>query len=190
MNPTFQRSLLFLMTWIVHPVIGETMPHGAELTRQLKQTTLVRQFEPAPEFTCRATDGRNFSLAGLKGKVVVLYFFSTSVGACVTELQRLEEEIVAKVKNRNDFLLLAVGRGHSREELVNLAGVNKLTFPLIADTDQAIYMRFYTRFIPRLVVIRKDGVVASLMDGYRDFEGIPSLQAVLTRELGQKPAGN
>lgn len=164
--------------------IGQMAPETVD--KELAAATLVAKQQQAPDFTCRTTDGRNFTLSALKGKVVVLYFFSASVGACVTEMQNLEAEIFHSLRNREDFQLIAIGRDHSREELVQLGGKNKLTFPLVPDPDKKLYGLYFSKFVPRTVVVRKDGSIAYLANGYHEFEGIPRLQAVLAQELAVK----
>ncbi len=159
---------------------------GADLDKSIASATLVKVGETAPDFTCKATDGRTFTLSALKGKVVVLYYFSTSVGACITEMKNLEKEIFQKLLNREDFQLIAIGRGHSREELVKAGGENKLTFPLVPDPKQEIYQLCFSQFVPRTVVVRKDGSIAYLASGYREFDGIVELQSVLEGVLAEK----
>ena len=146
---------------------------------ELKKSTLVEVGQMAPDFTTTTTDGRTFTLSASKGKVVVLYFFSTSVGACITEMRYFEKEIFQKLLNRDDFQLIAIGRGHSREELVRIGGENKITFPLVPDPEQELYQRYFSKFVPRTVVVRKDGSIAYLASGYREFAGITDLQAAL-----------
>lgn len=150
---------------------------------EVDAASLVKVYEPAPDFTCRSTDGREFQLSALKGKVVLLYFFDKVPGACAIELRYLQKVIVDKLKDRKDFAMLAIGRGFEREAVVKYAGENKLDLPMAADPKADIYGRYFLKFVPRVVVVRKDGTVAFLRSGYREFEGVVELQEVLTREL-------
>lgn len=150
-----------------------------DVNQEVKKNTLVEVGQMAPDFTCKTTDSRTITLSALKGKAVVLYFFSTSVGACITEMQYLEKEIFQKLLNRNDFQLIAIGRGHSREELVRIGGENKITFSLVPDPKQEVYQRYFSKFVPQTVVVRKDGGIAYLASGSRESAGIADLQAAL-----------
>jgi peroxiredoxin len=158
-----------------------------DLDKKVAAATLVEQFQAAPDFTCKTTDGRDFTLSAQKGKVVLLYFFSTSNAACITEMRYLETEIHQKLKGRGDFQIIAIGRGHEREELVKLAGERHYTFSFVPDPKQEIYGRYFARFVPRKVVVRRDGTIAYLASGYKEFEGILQLQELLARELAVKP---
>ena len=180
---TSKNSLLLILTacTCLSPLYAED-----EVDKEVAAATLVAKHQEAPDFTCQTTDGRSLTLSALKGKVVVLYFFSTSVKACLTEMKYLEKEVFQQLRKRDDFALIAIGRDHSREELVNVGGENKLTFPLVPDPQRAIYARYFTKFTPRTVVVAKNGTIAYLASGYREFASILDLQAVLVRELAVK----
>lgn len=174
------RLLFFALTLTVCLIFARgSEAQEKDVDEEVKKNTLVEVGQMAPDFTCETTDGRTITLSALKGKGVVLYFFSTSVGACITEMRYLEQEIFQKLRNREDFQLIAIGRGHSREELVKVGGENKLTFPLVPDPKQELYQRYFSKFVPRTVVVRKDGSIAYLASGYREFAGITDLQAAL-----------
>ena len=46
---------------------------GDALDREIEASTLIRSGDTAPGFSCKTTDGRAFTLAAQKGKVVLLY---------------------------------------------------------------------------------------------------------------------
>jgi peroxiredoxin len=155
------------------------------LEQDVQASTLVQQGQSAPDFTCLDTTGKQHTLSALKGKVVLLYFFSTSNSASLTEMRYLQSEIYQKLHNKGDFQMLAMGRDHTHEELVKLSGERKLSFPFVADPKQEIYQRYFTKFVPRTVLVRRDGTIAYLASGYV-YEKILELQAVLARELAFK----
>ncbi len=161
--------------------------HGLRATEddvdaKIEAATLVRAGQAAPDFTCQTTDGKTITLSAQKEKVVVLYFFSTSNAASLTEMRYFEKEIFQKIRDRDDFLLLAIGRGHTREELVKISGENKFTFAFAADPKQEIYQRYFSRYVPRTLIIRKDGTIAYLASGYV-YETFLRMQEALAREL-------
>ncbi|WP_395718921.1 peroxiredoxin family protein [Prosthecobacter sp.] len=154
-----------------------------DLSQEVKAATLVSLYGKAPDFTCRTTDGREFQLSAMRGKVVLLYFFASSVPFSLTEMRYIEKEVFEKLRQRDDFAILGVARGHTREETVVMGGQNKLTFPLAADPKQELYGRYFTKFVPRTVVVRKNGTIAYLASGSKEYESIVQLQTVLAREL-------
>lgn len=162
---------------------------GAEkLSDQVAAATLVKQGETAPDFTAQTTDGRELHLSNMQGKVVLLYFFSVqSVPSTAVEMRYLEKELYQHLKGRADFMLVAIGRGHTRDDLVKIGGENRLTFPLVADPDSAIYQRYFSKFVPRKVVVKKNGTIADLISGNHELDGVFKLQRILEREFATKP---
>jgi peroxiredoxin len=155
---------------------------ASNLDKDVKSATLHSVGDAAPDFACRTTDGREFKLSAQTGRVVLLYFFSSSNPACFAQMKYLENEVFQKLRRRDDFQMIALGRGHAREELVQIGGEHRLTFPLAADPKQEIFTRYFSKYVPRIVVVRWDGSVAYQASG-ADYEGVLRLQEVLAREL-------
>jgi peroxiredoxin len=151
--------------------------------QEIAAATLVKKGAEAPDFTCTTTDGRKLTLSELRGKVIVMYFFASSAPACFTEMKYLEKAVHQKLHDRQDIAVIGIGRGHTREEVVVLGGKNGLTFPLAADADKAVYNRYFSAFVPRLVVVDKKGHICHLQSGSRDYDGIVELVFVLEKEL-------
>ena len=156
------------------------------INAQIAGATLVKEGQQAPDFSCVMLDGRSFELSAQKGKVVLLYFFASSAPFSITEMKYLESEVFQKLREREDFVMLGIGRGHQRDEVVKIGGENKLTFPLVQDTKEEIYRSYFSKFVPRTVVVRRDGTIAILSHGYKEYEGIVKLQAALEKELSAK----
>ena len=62
--------------------------------------------KPAPDFTLSDMKGKKWSLADLRGKVVVLNFWYTSCPPCVEEMPKLNE--ITKLYNSNQVVFLAL----------------------------------------------------------------------------------
>jgi peroxiredoxin len=172
--------LLLLSVCVLHSS-GQALD-ASNLDRDLKASTLHGLGDAAPDFTCRGTDGRPFKLSENKNRVVLLYFFSASNPACFVQMKYLESEVFQKLRERDDFRMIALGRDHTREELVKIGGENKLTFPLAADPQQEIFKLYFAKFVPRVVVVRTDGTIAYHSSG-ASYEGVLALQEALAREL-------
>jgi peroxiredoxin len=137
---------------------------------QTDTTTLINTGDYAPYFKCTLTNGKIFDLNEAKGKVIMINFFATWCPPCNTELPVLQKEIWEKHKNNKDFVLLVLGREHTDKELLDFAGKKGLKLPFGSDKDRKIYSLFATQYIPRNVIIDRDGKVIFQNRGYAEEE--------------------
>lgn len=100
-------------------------------------TEKIREGSPAPDFTAPSSEGGTVSLHALKGKTVVLYFYSKDdTPACTREARTFQTSIPKFAKI--DTVIIGV----SRDTLQSHAAFKKkcgLAFPLIADVDGKIH---------------------------------------------------
>lgn len=178
------KRLLHLVGWLVCFSLAQAQfSPDSDIDREIADSTRVSKGQEAPDFTCTTTDGSRFTLSAQRGKVVVLYFFASSAPAGFTEMKYLEKGVHQRLRERKDFAIIGIGRGHTREEVVRLGGQNSLTFPLAADEDQGVYRRYFSAFVPRMVVLDRKGRVCHLQSGSKDYDGVVELMLVLQREL-------
>ena len=174
--------LVFGLLACLSPALAQFEP-GSAMDQEVAAATKVSNGQEAPDFTCAITDGSRFSLSAHRGKVVVLYFFAAKPPSCFTEMRYLEKGVRQRLKDRKDLVLLGIGRGLAREEVVRLGGQHGLSFPLAADEDQSVYQRYFSAFVPRMLVLDKKGRVCHVQSGGKDYEGVVELMLVLQREL-------
>lgn len=157
----------------------------ARLGEQIAAATLVKTGQPAPSFECRTTDGRAFSLTQMRGKVVLLYFFSSTTPFALTQMRYMEQMIQAKIGKREDFMILAVARGMDREQTVRAGGENGLSFALAADPLQEVSSLYFTKFVPRALVIDRGGAISWMTTGSHEFDGVLVMQEEVARALAR-----
>ncbi|MBD9459072.1 peroxiredoxin [Pseudomonas sp. PDM05] len=95
---------------------------------------------PVADFEAQATSGQTFSLAALKGKQVVIYFYpKDSTPGCTTEGQGFRDHYAAfKAANTEVF-------GVSRDSVKsheNFKAKQEFPFELISDKDEAVCQLF------------------------------------------------
>jgi peroxiredoxin len=146
---------------------------------QTDTTTLTRIGDKAPVFTCKTIDGKAIDLSKLQGKIVMINFFATWCGPCNLELPVLQKNIWDKYKNNENFQLIILGRQHNETEVRNFASSKKFTMPFAPDPERKIYGLYATQFIPRNVIIGKDGKIIFQSMGYtpEEFRKIEDLLA-------------
>jgi peroxiredoxin Q/BCP len=96
--------------------------------------------QPVTDFEAPATSGQTVSLASLKGKQVVIYFYpKDSTPGCTTQGQGFRDQLEAfKVANTEVF-------GVSRDSLKsheNFKAKQAFTFELISDKEEALCQLF------------------------------------------------
>lgn len=146
---------------------------------QTDSTTLTKVGEKAPAFSCRTIDGKTFDMAKLQGKVIMINFFATWCPPCNQELPVLQNNIWNRYKTNADFVLLVVGREHNETEVGDFAGIKNFSMPFVADPERKIYDLYASKYIPRIVLIGKDGKIIFQNRGYtkEEFEEIEKLIA-------------
>jgi peroxiredoxin len=158
----------------------------ADLLHELNLTTYFRPTMP-PDFNGRTADGRDLSLASLKGKVVLLNFWATWCLECRPEMpafERLHREFFAQG--------LAVVGINAREETTTIRAYAKelgLTFPLISDPTGKINSAYGVIGLPTTFLIGRSGRATALAIGPRDWNAKPAralLQALLAEPLALK----
>jgi len=97
------------------------------------------------------------------------------------ELPRVETEIWQKYKSE-DFLVVALGRDHSMEEIKKFNEMKGFSFLLAPDQKHEIYGKFFNQYIPRNVLISKEGKIIYQKQGYRE-EDAKNLKKLIEREI-------
>jgi peroxiredoxin len=120
-------------------------------------------------FTGTATDGSAISLDALKGKVVLVYLFSTRPGAGMMELKLIEENMWPRFKAAG-LVIVGVVRESEKPEVAGIAQAMHIDFPLVPDPKKEIFLHFATRGHPRAYLIGRDGTIKLTSLGYTDDE--------------------
>jgi len=134
------------------------------------KTTLTKVGDPSPVHSIHTVDDKTVDL---NGKVVLLNFFATWCPPCLAEMPELESQLWQPLKDKG-LAIIAVGREHSIAEVKAFQKEKKLTFQFAADPKREIYGQFATQYIPRCVLLGKDGKIKFQSMGYgkEDFEAL------------------
>ncbi|MFH1382510.1 MAG: TlpA disulfide reductase family protein [Chloroflexota bacterium] len=119
--------------------------------------------QQAPDFQLKDVDGQVVSLSGLRGKPVLLNFWATWCPPCRSEmplLQQTYEEWSAK-----GLVLLAVDIGESPATVKEFLSSNKLTLPVLLDSQQLVAEQYRISLIPTTLFIDKDGIIRQRIVG-------------------------
>lgn len=125
------------------------------------------QGEAAPEFAFKDQSGKERSLSGLRGKVVLVNFWATWCPPCRDELpsmQQLQRRMVNK-----PFEMLALSVDDSWESVNRFMKENGFTVPVYADFDKRISTLYGTHMWPETYIVDKKGKIAYKVIGAKDW---------------------
>ena len=126
----------------------------------------------APAFSLKDMRGATVTLDSLRGKVVVLNFWTKTCGPCLEEMPELAE-LTKVLRDRPDVVVLAVTVDDGPEDVApTLQTVlrGEAPFDVLFDPDsQVVGGRYGTKLFPETWFIDKRGVIRARFDGARDW---------------------
>ncbi|MDA8090176.1 MAG: TlpA disulfide reductase family protein [Nitrospiraceae bacterium] len=133
--------------------------------------------EKAPDFSMKGIDGKTYTLADYKGKVVLLNFWATWCPNCVEELPSLKK-LAAKLKGK-DFQVLSVSIDSGEPPVKDFLAHDSLPFPVLEDFQRKVAFDLYAVFgVPATFLIDKQGGLAGRYYGARDWTSAEMVQKV------------
>lgn len=139
---------------------------NAKLLESVKNRFVNR---PAKDFHLESIDGRWYRLSDLKGKVVLVNFWATWCGPCISEMP-LFARIYEKYREQGFELLAISGDDPADRELVGqFAQKHQLNFPVLYDEGAA--KLYDVDGYPVSVFIDRQGNVRFVQDGAFDAVG-------------------
>ncbi len=146
--------------------------------------------DPAPDFTLPDADGKPVSLAQLRGRRVIVYFYpAASTPGCTKQACDFRDNLASF--EAEGFAVLGISPDKPAK-LVKFRDQQGLTFPLLSDEDRQVlsaygaygekqlYGKTVTGVIRSTFVIDPDGVVALAQYGVKATGHV----AKLRRDLG------
>jgi thiol-disulfide isomerase/thioredoxin len=154
--------------------------------QQENQATIrfVRNPDPAPEFTLAGLDGKPVTLAGSKGKVILVNFWATWCGPCRAEIPDLVE-LQKKYKDRLQILGLVVD-DEDLDAIKKFSARYGINYPVALATNDIRIQYGGIPALPTSFVLDSEGRVVQKHEGLRD----PELYETEIRSLLGLPIGN
>ena len=125
-----------------------------------EQTTRVRLGDLAPAFVVETLDDQIISLDDLRGKIVLLTFFSSACPDCHAQFEHIKSRITAFDSSK--FCFQPIARNEKRATVEQFRLENGYTFDMGFDPEGEIYALYATRYVPRNYLIDSDGHVLSI----------------------------
>jgi peroxiredoxin len=126
---------------------------------------LLESGTPAPAFELAAVDsGRPISLEALRGKVVVLDFWSSSCPPCLRQIPDLEA-LSARIGG-DDLVVVGINaEGAPLEAVREFARTRRIGYPLVVDPGP-VSRAYRVERLPTLYVIDRAGDIRWSHEGY------------------------
>lgn len=164
-------------------------PLGAHVVRQLFAVGLVVALcslataELAPPFTARTMDGARFDNDSLKGKIVLVQFWTTWCPYCQRE-QPVIDMLMQEYASQG-LVVLAVNVKESKDDVLQYLQERPRLCSIVLTEDTNLVAKFKPTSFPRYIVINRDGHIASEIAG---AGGEKMLRAELLRAgIGSNP---
>ncbi len=130
----------------------------------------------APDWTLHLADGsgKTLGLEDLRGKVVVLDFWSTTCAPCRRQMEELDA-IWRELEQKDTVIIGVATGGENVSEVVEFKKNKRIPYPLVVDPGTAAHA-YKVRSLPTLYILDKQGKIAAAHLGIWDRRGI--VQAV------------
>jgi thiol-disulfide isomerase/thioredoxin len=132
--------------------------------------------DPAPRFNAKTTAGETFTNSSIKGKVVLLQFWTTWCPYC-----RGEQEIVDNLQEEfapQGFVVLAVDVGESKKKVKQYLQETPRSCRIVLTEDTNLAAMYAATRYPIYVVIDRDG---NIVDQQNGAAGEQALRRMLRR---------
>jgi len=132
--------------------------------------------EPAPRFRAKTLDGATYTNDSLKGKIVLLQFWTTWCPYC-----RREQSIVDDLNHEfagKGLVVLAVDVGESKKKVRKYLEENPRSCRIVLTEDTNLAAMYAATAYPIYVVIDRDGYIAGTQRG---AAGEAALRRLLSR---------
>lgn len=123
-------------------------------------------------------DEKLIDLSEYKGRAVLLNFWASWCKPCVKEvpsLVRLQQQF-----NENDFKIITINVGESREQIIEFMKKVKLDLPIMLDTDGQAVKDWGVYAYPSNFVLDKNGVIRYAYRGALEWDSQPIINTIKT----------
>lgn len=138
----------------------------------LGETIGLEKGNIAPDFTLYNLDGKPLTLSDLKGKRVVLNFWTTWCPPCKAEMPHMQE-YYEKYKEEDNVEIVGVNLTYYREKVERVEQFLKsynITFPIMLEPDESVASQYKIITIPSTFMIDTEGRIQKQIIGPLDLD--------------------
>lgn len=160
--------------------IGLLLTAGTALGQTDKKGWIVRPWpkdRKPPQLRLRTLDGEAWSLAAVRGRVVLLNFWATWCEPCRAEMPALQS--LARRYEPDGLQAVAINYREGEPAIRRFLQHTPLALPILLDSDGEAASAWTPKIFPSTVVIGRDGRPAFTVIGEADWSG-DEMQALIT----------
>ena len=148
---------------VMQPLYQEIKTECEKGKARLQALEKVKEGMPAPLFTLKDIQGKDFSLASLKGKYVILDFWGSWCGWCIKGLPAMKK---AYQKYKDKVVFVGVDCNDTEEKWKKAVSEHEIPWLNVRNTGQPdIAVLYGVSGYPTKVVIDKEGKILKRMVG-------------------------
>lgn len=123
--------------------------------------------KPAPDLAFTDMQGKQFTLASLKGKTVLLDFWTTWCVSCLADASALDK-LYAKYGGQN-LEIIGISVSEDRAIVEKFLREHRHAYPIVLTFENEMPRPFQIGVLPTYMVIEKDGTLAGVVEGDQGF---------------------
>jgi len=145
-----------------------------------------RRKTAAPAFSVTSLEGKQYDLASLRGKTVVLNFWFLGCPPCVAEVPELNK-LVAEFKDKNViFLALALD---DEKALRSFLKEKEFKYQVVPNASDIIMGKYEVGIFPTHIILDAEGNIASELIGNKQLDKLrAALRQVITGQAAKAVA--
>jgi peroxiredoxin len=154
----------------------------ADLDRLLRELSVRPVWGEPPGLVLSGLDGRRYALEGLRGRVVLLYFWATWCPICTGELPSRIESLHREFQDRG-LVVLAISMRESTDAVAAWLKRHPISPPVLLDSDGTATDAYRATTTPTFVLLDRSGQLVGRGAGPREWTG-DSGRALIRALLG------
>ncbi|MGE5893593.1 MAG: TlpA family protein disulfide reductase [bacterium] len=131
---------------------------------------------PAPDFNLATLDGKSYTLADFRGRVIFLNFWTTWCPPCREEIPDLNE--LSKKYNKKDFVIVAISTDISPRTLTDFLKKYPVEYLVLHDPESKAARNYKAYSLPASFLIDRNGKIVERFLGSEKWMGRDFLKKI------------
>lgn len=135
---------------------------------------------PAPDFTLKDMNGKEYTFSSFRGKVVFVNFWATWCKSCREEMPSMQV-LYKHLKERNvpfEMLAISMDRVTTQKEVESFVRSLGITFPVLLDPWGKTDGKYKLTGVPETYIVDQEGRVVEKVIGPRDWTTIGAVEKI------------